>query len=588
MRSLFAAVVSLAAVVAAPVHAAVVQGKVVEAGTNTPLAGATVSVVAPGFFFLPVVVASAQTGADGRYTIDTDAIANPVAIVTTAPGFAGRSHVGERCPAEPIFCYQAATKVTLSNAAPLTADVALGHAARIRGTLRDRATGAPPAPDAYIQIRHVGSPALMHLAATSTAAADGSFEFGDLHGGTYEFRASASVANVSDRRYLSYAWPDLHCDGVQVSCDTLATQPLVVADGALLDDVDAELRTGAYVRVRMISDGNGSWIQHSAVASAPADASHRIDGFIEADGYSATGPLLPGAINLHVRPYATLAYPAKIYPNLPCNTDPCDLSGAPTIDVAAGATVTLNDIHVAPLRTASGRVTDQATGLPIANATVAAGALVPPTFGLWGFVAEATAQTDADGRYVLEGFGSEDVALVTRQAGSGWIDRGWSDVECSGANRFCNDAATPFTLLDFFAQPHPAGIDFAIARGATLSGRVVFAGSGAPAANYAVAAVPASHGLAGKPVFTDAQGNFSVGGLTPESYFLFASPHAAFANSPGTIWPSLPCSVLWIDSPIDCAPTASHRLTPAAGGSIGDLTIVVPDLDAIFGDGFEP
>ena len=56
---------------------------------------------------------------------------------------------------------------------------------------------------------------------------------------------------------------------------------------------------------------------------------------------------------------------------------------------------------------------------------------------------------DADGRYVLEGFRSEQVALFTRQADAGWIDRAWQDVECGGANRFCNDEATALTLPDF-------------------------------------------------------------------------------------------------------------------------------------------
>lgn len=588
MRSLLAIAFSLAAVTAAPVRAAVVQGQVVEAGTSTPIAGATVSVVAPGFFFLPFVVASAQTGTDGRYTIETNATAAPVAIVATASGFAARSHVGERCPAEPIFCYQAATQVTLSDTTPLTAAFTLGRAARIRGVLRDRDTGAAPAPDAYVQIRHVGTPALDHLGSTATAAADGSFEFVDLHGGSYDFRASASVANVEDRRYLAYAWPDLHCDDVQVSCAGLATQPLVVADGAVLDHVDADLRTGAYLRVRMISDGNGSWVQHTATASAAANESNRVDGYTGADGYSAIGPLLPGPVKVHLRPYSDLAYPAKVYPNLPCNTNPCDLSAAPIISVVGGATTTLDDVHVTPLRTVSGRVTDRLTGLPVADATVAAGAVLPPTFGMWGLSAEATAQTDADGRYVLEGFGSEEVALFTRLANAGWIDRAWQDVECNGENRFCNDEATAFTLPDFFSQPHRNGIDFAVARGASLSGRVVFAGNGAPAANYAVAVAPASHGLVGKPVFTDAQGQFAIGGLTAESYYLFASPHAAFSNTLGTLWPSRPCTVLWITQPLDCAPPASHLLTPASGGSIDGLVIVIPSGDVIFSDRFEP
>jgi hypothetical protein len=586
MRSAFAFIVLLAAIAAAPVNAAIVQGRVVDAGTNTPIADATVSVVAPGLLFLPFVAARAETGPDGGFVIDAGTIVTPVALIATKAGFAARSHVNERCPAEPIFCYQAATRIMLSDTVPTTANFSLGSAAHIRGTLRDRDTGLPPAPGGFVQIRHVGIPALDHLGGVAATEADGSFEFVDLHGGSYEFRAQASLTGNESRRYLDYAWPDLHCDNVQVPCAGLATQPLVVADGARLDHVDAELRTGAHVRVRLISDGNGSTIDHSATVSAAANWSHRTDGYSGSDGYSVTGPLLPGPVKLYVRPFSDLAYPAKVYPNLPCIGDPCDVSAAPTIDIAAGATVTLEDVHVTPLRTASGRVTDRATGQPIANATVAAGSLLPPVFGFWGLSTEKTARTDADGRYVLEGFGSEQVAVYTQQSNAGWIDRAWRDVECNGTNRFCNDDATPFTLPDFFAQPHSTGIDFSIVRGATLSGRVILAGSGAPAANYAVVAVPASHSLPGKPVFTDADGNFSVGGLTPESYYLFASPQAVFADTLGTIWPDRPCSVS-ILTPLDCAPGAAQQLTPAAGGTIDDLVIVVAGGDAIFGNGFE-
>jgi hypothetical protein len=584
MRSLFAVVLSLAAVAAAPVRAAVIEGQVVEAGTGTPIAGATVSVVAPGFLFIPFIVATGQTATDGRYRIDTGLFEGPVAAIGTAPGFAARTQAGERCPDNPTFCYHAATKITLSNTTPSTAGFTLGHAARIRGTVRDRTSGVAVT-SGYVHVRYVGAPNLAHLSTTLPIEDDGHFELTGLHGGTYEFRASVYAAG-GGRRYLSYVWPELDCDDVQVLCSDLPAQPLSIADGGLLDGIDIGVRAGAFVRTRMISDGNGAAIEHNASVSAATHPSQRLDGYTAEDGWSLTGPLLPGAVKVEVHPYFELAYPAKVYPNLPCTAYPCDLTGAPAIDIPAGATITLDDVHVAPLRTVRGRITDIATGQPIAGATVAVGDHSPPIFGFWGLVAEATAQTDSDGRYSIEGFTGEDVAVFTRQAPSGWIDRAWQNVECGGANRFCNDMATPFTRPDFVLQPHPTGIDFAIERGATLSGRVVFA-NGSPAAGYAVVAVPAAHGLVGKPVHTDNDGNFTVGGLTAEPYYLFASEHDVFPQTYGAIWPDRPCSVPSIDTPLDCSPTAAQQLAPTPGGVIGNLTIVMPGTDTIFADRFE-
>lgn len=227
-------------------------------------------------------------------------------------------------------------------------------------------------------------------------------------------------------------------------------------------------------------------------------------------------------------------------------------------------------------------------GLPIAGARASAGQLQSPIFGQWGFASDKTTSSGVDGRYTLQGFAGDDVVIATRQAGAGWVDQTWQDVECGGANRFCNAETTPYTAPDFALQPHPGDLDLALERGATLSGRVVFAASGLPAANYSVAVAPVANRLLGKSVQTDAEGRVTLGGVPAESYYLYASPQPAFANTAGTLWPDLPCSLSFIDSPIDCTPTPLQRLAPLPGGTIADLVLVVPDTEMVFIDGFEP
>ncbi|WP_313920403.1 hypothetical protein [Tahibacter sp.] len=229
-----------------------------------------------------------------------------------------------------------------------------------------------------------------------------------------------------------------------------------------------------------------------------------------------------------------------------------------------------------------------AFGLPIAGARVSAGQLQSPIFGQWGFAPDKTTSSGVDGRYTLQGFAGDDVVIATRQADAGWIDRTWQDVECGGANRICNAETIAYTAPAFALQPHPRDLDRAPERGAPLSGRVVYAASGLLAANYSVAVAPAPDRLPGKSVQTDAEGRVTLGGLPAESCCLYASPQPAFANTAGTPWPDLPCSLSFIDSPVDCTPTPSQQPTPLPGGTIANLVLVVPDTETVFTDGFEP
>ena len=586
MRLLLPAASLLLAAVVSPSQAAILQGRVVETGSGAAIADAEIAIVGPVGFGQPGILYSAHSDADGHYRIDTGSYERDggIIFVATAAGHAGRSQAGEPCQAA-MTCLGAATPAALSNATPTTADFSLARGARISGQLQI-AGGATPALSGFVGLNRIGAPGSSHLNAGVAIQPDGSFAIDTLHGGNYELRVYATDG-ASSRDYLRAAWPDQYCDDVQILCSDLLPQPLTVADGATVDGLNVELRAGAYVRVRLLSDGNGQPVGHALFARAAAAPQRSAAAVSGNDGYAVAGPLLPGPVKLELRPLVEDAYPSLLYPNLPCSGN-CDLSAAPAITIAADTGVlTLADAHVAPRRTVSGVVTDRAGGQPLAGVTVAAGSLQPASVYYWGLQANASTLTDAQGRYTLEGFAGDQVVIATRAAANGWIDRAWADLECNGGNRFCNAVWTPYAAPDFAAQPYQQSIGFALARGASLSGRVVFAGIDAPAAGYAVAVVPVEPGYIGKPVHTDADGQFRIDGLTSEGYYLFASPRPAFADTAGTLYPDRACMFASIDAPLNCSIGAGQLLTPAAGGGIGNLTIVVPDTDTIFSGTFD-
>ncbi|WP_386069658.1 hypothetical protein ACFJIW_05245 [Tahibacter sp. UC22_41] len=571
---------------AVPSQAAILQGRVVETGSGAAIADAEIAVVGPVGFGQPGILYSARSDADGRYVIDTGSYERDggIIFVATAAGHAGRSQAGEPCQSA-MTCLGAATPAALSNATPTTADFSLARGARISGRLQV-AGGTTPALSGFVALNYISAPGSAHLNAGAAIQADGSFAIDTLHGGSYALRVYATDS-ASGRDYLRTAWPDQRCDDVQIRCADLVPQPIIVADGATIGGLDAELRTGTHLRVRLLSDGNGQPVEHSLFVRAAAAPQRSIAALSGGDGYAVAGPLLHGPVKLELRPLAGEAYPSLVYPNLPCSGD-CDVSAAPPVTILTDTGVTtLPDAHVTPRRTVSGVVTDRADGQPIAGVTVAAGSLQPASVYYWGLQTKASAVTDAQGRYTLEGFAGDPVVIATRAAQSGWIDRAWADVECNGGNRFCNATWTPYAAPDFTAQPYQQGIDFALAHGANLSGRVVFAGIDAPASGYAVAVVPAEPGFIAKPVYTDANGHFRIDGLTAQGYYLFASSQPAFADTAGTLYPDRACVLASIDAPLSCSTGPGQLLTPTAGGSIGNLTIVVPNTDTIFSGTFD-
>lgn len=584
MRNALPTVLLLCLASASASNAAIVSGRVLERATQAPIGGADVEIYYPGILGFPSLLKRTTTGSDGRYSVSVD-YSGPIGAIARADGHAARTHGGLPCTDSPD-CISRGALLPLDDAGA-SADFALGREARIVGRIRDGGSEKPPY-TAWMTLRHADS-SETGLVDLVNADAEGRFTLRQLHPGDYTLHVWGTFVppGAYPVDFLDYVWPGLHCDDVQIRCDGLTPGYLSVAEGDVVQ-IDVALRRGSYFRTRVISNGNGLPTTHVTDVLPTTPNSYGIQGHEPGDtGYALVGPLLPGNVHVVIQPAYAEAYPRMIYPDRPCAAAGCDMTGAAVVEVpAADGVHTLDDVHVDPLRTIRGRVT-ASDGEPIAGLRVDAGTIGAPAHHAWGFRSTANTLTNADGEYRLEGFAGTEVVVRTRQNGLGWLDKAWQNEDCDAANLFCQSTATEPDLLAFAQQPHPAGIDFVLQRGASLRGRVVEASTNRPLANHAVAVVPLEVLRVGKPVYTDTNGEFRIDGLTAHDYFLFASPEYVYGNTHGILYPDQPCTMSVLPNGTNtCFPTTQAPLQLAAGAVIADLTIVVPRADALFADRF--
>ena len=153
------------------------------------------------------------------------------------------------------------------------------------------------------------------------------------------------------------------------------------------------------------------------------------------------------------------------------------------------------DFGLKPGATISGRVTDQDTGLPLANVEI-------ETHSVDGLGTYSSDRTDSDGRYILRAVGPGSYRIKARSEEQNYIQElyngklNWDDAD----------------LVTVTGAEAVAGIDFSLKPGAAVSGRAIDVNTGVPIANIEVYAAP----IDGSKVAwsrTDGHGNYVLRGL---------------------------------------------------------------------------
>jgi len=155
----------------------------------------------------------------------------------------------------------------------------------------------------------------------------------------------------------------------------------------------------------------------------------------------------------------------------------------------------------------SGRVIDAATGEPLPLIDVR----VDPGIGFPDHVTE----TDADGSYRVAGLAPGEYHVFV-EAQDNFLAQPYDGISCPLGPCYPSDG----DAIHLGATADVSGIDFALERAGTLSGRLVDAGSGAPVIRAEVE-LRNLHGHTRKYVYSDADGNYSFGGLPTGQYLVY-------------------------------------------------------------------
>lgn len=223
--------------------------------------------------------------------------------------------------------------------------------------------------------------------------------------------------------------------------------------------------------------------------------------------------------------------------------------GTPIV-VASGSTLPGRNFALSPAGTITGRVTNAATGAPLASVRV----VVYTTYNR-SFV-QAQATSNASGVFTVRRVGAGTYFALTesQSEASTHTNMIFGNLHCLAS---CSDAVatssgTPFIVI---SGATTGGIDFALVPGGAISGRVVNSATRAPLPGVRVtASVRANDGLAqARSATTDATGAYTLAGLHAGVYLVASD--ASIASAISEVHANRPCRAR-------CAPDEIGNGTP--------------------------
>ena len=318
--------------------------------------------------------------------------------------------------------------------------------------------------------------------------ADGSYTL-VLLTGSYRVRACAACSEETGGLVDEF-WQEAsaHGDATAVAVTAPNDTP----------NIDFTLASGGTISGTVTDAVTGEGIANFQINVDRVDSSGNSEGRsrteTDADGNYSIGGLVPGDYKIRARRSADGSGPyyiAQFYSGAEFFDD------AQIVVVPAGVTVPGIDFALEKGGAISGTVTDQATGLGIANMRV--NAILLDAGG--GEVGRQGARTDADGNYIVTGLlpGDYKLQACCQRGGDVYVAEYYQD-------RLTFDTADVVVI----SVEVTTDVDFALEVGGTISGQVYLADGTTPVANLHVFAVDFATGewVAGDN--TDADGAYKL------------------------------------------------------------------------------
>lgn len=429
-----------------------VTGTVTDATSGAPLQGVTVLLYARGTLptrpgISPIGIST--TSASGNYAVSGLATGTYFALTTSPPGAGYTNEIFHDIlcagACSPYLAVDSGTPIgVVSGATTGGVNFGLSPAARISGRVLNAQTSAP------LQGVSVAAYARIGLNVTFMGSANtdssGDYTIRGLPTGTY-------YLHTSTNRAINEIFNDIQCAGFCSSNDAVVLGLGIAAtQGSTTAGINFVLEPGGAIAGTLIDAATllpvqGSVDVYRQSGSSVAWVSY---GYSDASGVYTVAGLSTGTYFAVVAP--SRPYVREVFGGGPCfNCGAAEILAGTPIAVTLGATSAGRNFSVDLGGTITGRITNAATGAPLADASVLLPASSNDVFGFG---------TDASGAFSISGLPAGVYRLGTR-AGR-FVNEAYNNIPCSPSNCSNDFILTNGAPIAVSAGGTTSGINFAL------------------------------------------------------------------------------------------------------------------------------
>jgi len=443
-----------------------ISGKVVAEDTGLPIAGIQI-------YASPISAGSSQvarTDASGNYTLTG---LQPGSY--TVQAYSNNSYAGEYYN-NVYSSSEAATVNVESGKKTGNIDFSLASFGSISGKVVADDTGLPIAGiDIYIYAGNIPARSSGH---TITDAA-GNYTIAGQLPGSYIVNAGGNSEYAREYYNNTYNYTN--------------AAEVTITSGKTTAGINFGLALAGSISGKVIATDTGLPISGVYVDACSASYAVCSIARVGSDGNYTIVGLLPG-------PYDVRANGNNLY---------AGQSYIKQVTVLGGKKTTGIDFSLTQAGRISGKVIADDTGLPIANVYVYAYANLTSLLN--------DAYTDSFGKYTLTGLPAGSYNVIASSSG-----------KYSGEYYDNTHTADTATKVNVTSGKTTTGIDFSLALGGSISGKVIAADTGLPIAGIIVFAQH-SYLYTGTSAVTDASGNYTITGLLPGPHIISVHPNDKYA-----------------------------------------------------------
>ncbi len=459
--------------VSAPTATGAISGIVTDAATSAPLAGVNVSIWTSNFGF----ATSTTTDSAGVYTTFASLETGTYfAVTSNSLGYIDELYDDFNCVA--FTCViESGTPISVTSGTTTTGvNFALTAGGRISGTVIDAATSAPLA-DVFVEIHRQDG----RILTSSITDAAGNYISGTgLPTGTYY------VTTFNSSGYIDELYDNIIC----VNCSSTSGTPIAVTTGATTSGINFALDVGGMISGTVTDERTGAPIADRTVNIFDSGGTIIDSGRTDDSGNYTNSRGLPAG-SYYVQTFLGGGYINEIYDNIPCPTLQCNVTTGTPVQVTPGATTKGIDFALTG-SVITGRVTDAATKMPLANVEIHFFDS-NETFG-------DIVITDSSGNYTTTSLPPGSYYVFTTSE-LGYVDEVYNNIYCVRCD------PTIGTLVPVTLGATVSNINFALDRGGFISGDVMDIDFGIPI-DLAIVDVFDANGNAVAFGFPDSTGNY--------------------------------------------------------------------------------